>query len=307
MSRNGPFPYIERPAAWAKETACGVVSLRRHCPDQVPGGRRSASELSPASQPFLPAPDLPRHSVRSSSLDHLADMLTLHGAYDGRLGSKARPARAKRRVSPKPAASRDGGPHASRSCPQGHSLAVSVGGPCREPIDFRTVTLSVPGRGFLCDHRTRPITDVRRLAAKAPLNSRHVVPQPLTASTPCCTFRSILEPEAPPEAIKNPSEAIQRLYGCWRKFRPPALQRGGSVVLEPADQLGGGVVGGYLAGQPDVDLDRGLVIRADVNGVGPAEDRQPDRLTDQQAGRSIGPPRPIGPAGLSGLSHHVPL
>ena len=42
-----------------KTTACGVVSLRRHCPDQVPGGRRSASELSPASQPFLPAPGLP--------------------------------------------------------------------------------------------------------------------------------------------------------------------------------------------------------------------------------------------------------
>ena len=56
-----------------QKTACGVVSLRRHCPDQVPGGRRSASELSPASQPFLPAPGLPRHSVRSSSLDHLAD------------------------------------------------------------------------------------------------------------------------------------------------------------------------------------------------------------------------------------------
>src|SRR5208282_6111896 len=59
--------------------------------------------------------------------------------------SKARPARAKRRVSPKPAASRDGGAHASRSCPQGHSLAVATGGPCREPIDSWTVTLSVEG------------------------------------------------------------------------------------------------------------------------------------------------------------------
>jgi len=57
------------------ETACGVVSLRRHCPDQVPGGRRPASELSPASQPFLPAPGPPA-LVRSSSLDHLAD--TIH-------------------------------------------------------------------------------------------------------------------------------------------------------------------------------------------------------------------------------------
>ncbi len=53
-----------------KTTACGVVSLRRYCPDQVPGGRRSASELSPASPPGSGSP---RRSVRSSSLDHLAD------------------------------------------------------------------------------------------------------------------------------------------------------------------------------------------------------------------------------------------
>jgi hypothetical protein len=71
--------------------------------------------------------------------------------------------------------------------------------------------------------------------------------------------------------------------GADGSFGPPALQRGGSVVLEPADQLGGGVVGGYLAGQPDADLDRGMVIRANVNGVGPAEDQPPDRLSDQQA------------------------
>jgi len=32
------------------KTACGVVSLRRPCPDQVPGDRRSASSC-PASQP----------------------------------------------------------------------------------------------------------------------------------------------------------------------------------------------------------------------------------------------------------------
>ena len=85
------------------------------------------------------------------------------------------------------------------------------------------------------------------------------------------------------------------------------MQRGGSVVLEPADQLGGGVVGGYLAGQPDVDLDRGMVIRANVNGVGPAEDQPPDRLSDQQAEQRDRPPGPAGSPGLSGLSHRAPL
>ena len=98
--------FSDRIARGQKKTACGVVSLRRHCPDQVPGGRRSASELSPASQPFLPAPDLPRHSVRSSSPSITSQTIfTLHGADDGRLGSKARPARAKRPMllrSPRP-------------------------------------------------------------------------------------------------------------------------------------------------------------------------------------------------------------
>jgi len=98
-----------------KETACGAVSLRQHCPDQVPGGRRSASGLSPASQPFLPAPDLPGTPFGPAPSITSQTISTLHGAYDGRLGSKARPARAKGRVSPKPAASRDGGVHASRS------------------------------------------------------------------------------------------------------------------------------------------------------------------------------------------------
>ena len=74
------FPYTGMTGSpGKKETACGAVSLRRHCPDQVPGGRRSASELSPASQPFLPGSGSPRHSVRSSSLDHLAD--NMHVAW----------------------------------------------------------------------------------------------------------------------------------------------------------------------------------------------------------------------------------
>jgi len=49
-----------------KEAACGVISLRRHCPDQVPGGRRPASgaqaepkavvmQISPAESPLADA------------------------------------------------------------------------------------------------------------------------------------------------------------------------------------------------------------------------------------------------------------
>ena len=76
-----------------------MVSLRRHCPDQVPGGRRPASELSPASQPFLPAPGLPGTPFGPAPSITSQTICTLHGADDGRLGPKARPARAKRRVS----------------------------------------------------------------------------------------------------------------------------------------------------------------------------------------------------------------
>src|SRR5208282_159763 len=75
-----------------KKTACGVVSLRRYCPDQVPGGRRSASELSPASQPFLPAPGLPGTPFGPAPSITSQTIFTLHGADDGRLGPKA-PAR----------------------------------------------------------------------------------------------------------------------------------------------------------------------------------------------------------------------
>ena len=54
------------------------------------GSRGPPFSLSavPASQPFLPAP-VSRHSVRSSSLDHLADIITLHGVKDAFPGPKA--------------------------------------------------------------------------------------------------------------------------------------------------------------------------------------------------------------------------
>ena len=55
-----------------QKRACGAVSLRRHCPDQVLGGRRSAFQLSGLSA-FSPGSGSPRHSVWPSSLDHLAD------------------------------------------------------------------------------------------------------------------------------------------------------------------------------------------------------------------------------------------
>jgi hypothetical protein len=112
-----------------KETACGAVSLRRHCPDQVPGGRRSASEpvrsrpLSLSSRlrvpPALRSVQLPRSPRRHA-----------HGAW--------RRWRAPRVESPactgqtsclSEARGLAGRRHSMppRSRPQNHSLAVSVG------------------------------------------------------------------------------------------------------------------------------------------------------------------------------------
>ena len=130
-----------------KTTAYGVVSLRRHCPDQVPGGRRSASELSPASQPFLPAPGLP--GARSVQLPR-----SPRRRYSRCMG----PVTAPRAESPACTGRTScfsearGLAGRRRSCfqvwPQGHSLAVAVGGPCREPIVSQTVTLGEEGWVF---------------------------------------------------------------------------------------------------------------------------------------------------------------
>ena len=57
----GRFPDTGTTGGPGKGNVCEVVSLRRHCPDQVPGGRRPASELSPASQPFRCAPPAITH------------------------------------------------------------------------------------------------------------------------------------------------------------------------------------------------------------------------------------------------------
>ena len=58
-------------------------------PGSGPGGRRSASELSPASQPFLPAPGLPGIPFGPAPSITSQTIFTLHGAHDGRLGPKA--------------------------------------------------------------------------------------------------------------------------------------------------------------------------------------------------------------------------
>jgi hypothetical protein len=112
----------KRPAGWspfagiARIRSLGVAVQPLSCPR--PLSLSSRPRVSPGT-PFGPAPSITSQTI-----------FTVHGADDRRLGPKARPARAKRRVSPRPAASRDGG---RRSCfqiwPQGHSLAVTAGGP----------------------------------------------------------------------------------------------------------------------------------------------------------------------------------
>jgi len=71
-------------------------------PGSGPGGRRPASELSPASQPFRPAPGLPGTPFGPAPSITSQTTFTVHDADDGRLEPKARPARAQRRVSPNP-------------------------------------------------------------------------------------------------------------------------------------------------------------------------------------------------------------
>ena len=93
-------------------------------PGSGPGGRRSASELSPASQPFLPAPGLPGPPFGPAPSITSQTIFTLHGANDGRLGPKA-PActgqtswlrrKLRRRSGPVPSA-RYGVPGTVRSC-----------------------------------------------------------------------------------------------------------------------------------------------------------------------------------------------
>jgi hypothetical protein len=140
MTDGGPVKK-KRPAGWspfagiARIRSLGVAVQPLSCPRPL----SLSSRLRSPRRSFGPAPSITSQTT-----------FTLHDADDGRLESKARPARAKRRVSPKPAASRDGGAHASRSCPQGHSLAVAAGGPCRESINSRHDQLGpapCPGSG----------------------------------------------------------------------------------------------------------------------------------------------------------------
>ena len=138
-------------------------------PGSGPGGRRSASELSPASQPFLPAPGLPGTPFGPAPSITSQTIFTLHGANDGRLGPKAPactgqtpltpaqvnaaippctrcPVRRSRPPAPdppgsaqsgqrrKPAASRDGGVHALSRTPPARSF---TGGRRIRPVENR--------------------------------------------------------------------------------------------------------------------------------------------------------------------------
>jgi hypothetical protein len=167
-----------------EETACGVVSLRRYCPDQVPGGRRAASELSPASQPSLPAPGHPgARSVQLPRSPRRRCSRCMAPMTDAQ-GRKPRPAQAKRRVSPEAR----GLAGRRRSCfqvwPQGHSLAVAASGPSREPIDLgcdedgcRILSQSTTGQGTF-KHRT-PLEPVDQ-RNPAELGNGRCRPQTLT-------------------------------------------------------------------------------------------------------------------------------
>ncbi len=59
--------------AHGHDKACGAISLRRHCPDQVLGVAVQLLRCR-LSQPFRRASGLPGQFVRSSSLSRLADI-----------------------------------------------------------------------------------------------------------------------------------------------------------------------------------------------------------------------------------------
>ena len=71
-----------------QKTACGVVSLRRQCPDQVPGGRRSASPLSSLSA-FPSRLRLPGGWCGPAPSITSQTIVRLHGTEDGHPGPKA--------------------------------------------------------------------------------------------------------------------------------------------------------------------------------------------------------------------------
>jgi len=72
------------------QKACGAVSLRRHCPDQVLGGRRSAHRC-PASRPSRRDSGLPGGWCGPAPSITSQTILTLHGAEDGRLARAESP------------------------------------------------------------------------------------------------------------------------------------------------------------------------------------------------------------------------
>ena len=127
--------------------ACGAVSLRRYCPDQVPGGRRSASELSPTSQLFLSAPGLPgARSVQLPRSPRRQYSRCMGPVTAPRAESPACTGQTSFLRSPRPRGT------AAFMLPGLAARPFAGGGrgrPCRESIDFWTVTLRAVRQGLL--------------------------------------------------------------------------------------------------------------------------------------------------------------
>lgn len=68
--------------AHGHDKACGAISLRRYCPDQVLGVAVQPFSC-PASQPFLPAPGLPGTPFGPAPSITSQTIFTLHAAADG--------------------------------------------------------------------------------------------------------------------------------------------------------------------------------------------------------------------------------
>jgi len=110
----------------AKTEACGAISLRRHCPDQVLGSPFGLLAVGPLSLPAA-KPGFPGQFVRSSSLSRLADK-----CQHARQGQHCPEAKVlDNRAERQPAAKRPR--RRVRQCPGGSALARRPRAPVIDP------------------------------------------------------------------------------------------------------------------------------------------------------------------------------